>query len=275
MKNIFLSLIFCSLIQAQGFHTLGILMDDGVSYEPETLAYLARVEADGGEVINLDAVNDAYVNAKTNNYLDSLGFWYSANYGVKLIDGKISVFYSLTSNNIDTNPTGQTEAIRCSLITNNFNGYAVAEFIGGQSYSVDESYTPASKLTIYVAYQNRTGTNGTFITNRSNGRLVQRNAQIFQNDNTSVFAINPTLNDNNLIELLFDYDAENYYCYLDGVIAGTDHTTTAALTTGWALGYYASEYLTANVGDIIQSNVFLSASKRSAITAFLMTKYGI
>lgn len=36
MKNIFLSLIFCSLIQAQGFHTLGILMDD--AFTPTDIA---------------------------------------------------------------------------------------------------------------------------------------------------------------------------------------------------------------------------------------------
>lgn len=271
-----LTKIFLLLLVSANFAQSPLLplMDDGISYEPETLTYLARVEADGGDVIDIDAVNDAYKNAKDNGYLDSLGFWYSANYGVKLVDGKISVLYSLVGD-VDTDPTGQTAGVRCSLITNSFNNYATMRFEGGQQYKVNASYLPASKITIFVAYQNRTGTNGTFITNTSSGRLVQRNAQIFQNDNTSVFAINPTLNDNNLMELLFDYDAENYYCYLDGTLAGTDHTTTDALTTHFWLGFYASEFLTADVGDIIQSNTFLSSTKRTAIRNFLITKYGI
>lgn len=76
--------------------------DTGVSYEAETLAYQTRVLADGGEIINLDAINIAYLDAKTNDYLDSLLAWWSHNFGIKKnANNKVTKLYDLTSNDND------------------------------------------------------------------------------------------------------------------------------------------------------------------------------
>lgn len=77
---------------------------DAVSYEAETLAYQARVEADGGVVINIDDVNTFYKNAKANNYLDSLHYCLLYTGGIKDKGGNIDSvwkWYDLTSNEKD------------------------------------------------------------------------------------------------------------------------------------------------------------------------------
>jgi hypothetical protein len=78
-----------------------LLFDEGISYETETLTYLARVEADGGEIIDIDAVNDFYIDAKANNYLDTLICALLYTGGVKKSNDSVFVWYDLTASEND------------------------------------------------------------------------------------------------------------------------------------------------------------------------------
>lgn len=104
MKKIILILLLTTSIglpQSSKFWKLAAMYDDGISYESETLAYQTRVEADGGEVIDIDAVNDFYLDAKVNNYLDTLKVALLYTGGLKKSNDSVFTWYDLTSNNND------------------------------------------------------------------------------------------------------------------------------------------------------------------------------
>lgn len=72
----------------------------GVGLEPETIAYIQRVEADGGEVINKEYTNNVYKKLLELNLLSNLSFWYDAKCGIKKnINNNVSKMYSLTNQN--------------------------------------------------------------------------------------------------------------------------------------------------------------------------------
>lgn len=95
------------LLQAQSWWWM--MGNDGVSYEAETLAYQARVEADGGEVISISDVNKFYKDAKANDYLDTLHVALLYTGGIKRSNDSIYVWYDLTSNNNDFNTVGLSQ----------------------------------------------------------------------------------------------------------------------------------------------------------------------
>lgn len=96
----FLVFLFVQVTFAQPI--LLTLMSDDVSYEAETLAYQTRVLADGGEITDIDKLNTAILNAKTNDYLDSLDLWVSPSFGVKKdANNKVTTLYDVTTNDND------------------------------------------------------------------------------------------------------------------------------------------------------------------------------
>ena len=101
---------------------LTLLGDDGVSYEDETLAYQTRVETDGGEIMNITALNNAIIAAKSGDYIDSLALWVSPSFGVKKdANNKVTVLYDVTSND---NDLIQADTSKCATLIGdslNFN----------------------------------------------------------------------------------------------------------------------------------------------------------
>ena len=68
----------------------------GSSLQPETTAYISRVEADGGEVINPTYVNEAFSLLKSKGILDTDYSWLSASFGlIKDVNDNVSKLYSL------------------------------------------------------------------------------------------------------------------------------------------------------------------------------------
>ena len=68
----------------------------GSSLQPETTAYISRVEADGGEVINPTYVNEAFSLLKGKGILDTDYSWLSASFGlIKDVNDNVSKLYSL------------------------------------------------------------------------------------------------------------------------------------------------------------------------------------
>jgi len=93
------------------------------AYEPETLAYQTRVLADSGEIISLDAVNNAILHAKTNGYWNNVRSWVDPQFGVKKSGSAISKLYCLAGFDIiGTNtPTYNATGLN-SLPSFDFNG---------------------------------------------------------------------------------------------------------------------------------------------------------
>lgn len=75
----------------------GVVVSGG--YSAETLAYETRVEADGGEIISMDAVEAAYASGID---LDNLQLWAGAKFGIKKnANNKVTVLYDLSNNDND------------------------------------------------------------------------------------------------------------------------------------------------------------------------------
>lgn len=93
-----LTKIFLLLLVSANFaqSPLLTLMDDGITYEDETLSYISRVESDGGVVINKTLLNDFIIDAKANGYYDSLLCAVDANWGIKKnSNNKVTKLYDL------------------------------------------------------------------------------------------------------------------------------------------------------------------------------------
>jgi len=94
-----------------------------LAYEPETLAYQTRVLADSGEIISLDAVNNAILHAKTNGYWNNVRSWVDPQFGVKKSGSAISKLYCLTGFDIIGTDTPSYNATGLnSLPSMDFNG---------------------------------------------------------------------------------------------------------------------------------------------------------
>lgn len=151
MRIISLFIILQCVIFAQAGSTLTLLMGGDVSYEAETLAYQSRVLADGGEIVDLAALNNFYINAKANDYLDSLTFLYASKFGLKKnANGVVILLYDVTANQNDAPQADTSKA--ATLNGNNlyFSGsdqyypqdamaigsfYGIANFTGGANFT--------------------------------------------------------------------------------------------------------------------------------------------
>lgn len=124
----------------------------------EALAYKARVENDGGEIISWDDVYAALYDAIQNNYYTSIKAWYSSQFGVKKDNstGAVSKIYDLSPNNSDAAQT--TSSYRPIWTANQQN--SKAGIVGGSS-----KYLLLSNLTLFkniastslIAVAKRTG----------------------------------------------------------------------------------------------------------------------
>jgi len=121
--------------------------------EPETLAYTARVIADGGEIISQFDVDQAYKHAKVEGYYSNIKAWYSAQFGVKKdVAGAVSVLYDISSN--DKDATQATGGLQPIWTASTQNGKAGIVFDG--SNVLDHSVDNGSQPCIALAVANRT-----------------------------------------------------------------------------------------------------------------------
>ena len=159
----------------------------------EALAYKARVENDGGEIISLDDVYAALYDAIKNNYYTSIKAWYSSQFGVKKDNstGAVSKIYDLSPN---SNDAAQTTSNYQPIWTANQQN-SKAGIVGGAS-----KFLSLSNLTLirnigscsHVAVVKRSGpspaNNGCIISASTatdqNGRLLT-----ISNNSTENFSI--------------------------------------------------------------------------------------
>ena len=110
--------------------------------EPETLAYTARVIADGGEIISQFDIDQAYKFLKRDGLNLANFCWHSAQFGL-IKDGSnaVSKLYDLSSNNWDA--TQSTGALQPLWVADQQNGKAVLRFDGtnviGRDWGVDKA----------------------------------------------------------------------------------------------------------------------------------------
>ena len=124
MKKLLLFLILFTSVNFSQSSLL--LLMSGEDLSAETKAYETRVIADGGTVINLNAVNSAYKSIKSTGIMDSLwGFW-DANFGVKKnANNKVTKLYNL----IGTSDLAQTDtALSPTWYADSLNGKATMKF---------------------------------------------------------------------------------------------------------------------------------------------------
>lgn len=154
MKTIVLFFLLVQLSFAQS--PLLTLFDGGVSYEPETLIYQARVEADGGEVIDLDAVNNFYLDAKANNYLDTLICALLYTGGLKKSNDSVFTWYDLTSNENDfVSGLGIPSLLTASFFnaTNGIGGNTLPGYFCVLTYNQPTAYYSITKRSGKTGYE--------------------------------------------------------------------------------------------------------------------------
>lgn len=92
-------------------NSIAALKPSGVTYLPETKAYIARVLTDGG-VVSAAAMVDSRVRfLKQQGLLSTLQFEVSANFGVKLDSGRITKMYNLVNLGDATNAVAEAQPI--------------------------------------------------------------------------------------------------------------------------------------------------------------------
>lgn len=265
---------------AQNGTILNIMMgSSGVSYEQETLGYQARVEADGGEVIDIVAVNNFYKLIAANNLADSLEFWWEPDFGVRK-DGnnKIVEIYDTSPNEADIT-VGDTansmvwtgNMINGHPIANNaygnkiFSGYAT--FFSTGNHNDDASY--------FVAYYRNVTSTGFFLEQRgaSNGLAIVSNGNLGVYDNSGsgyqLSGVSGNTDDPHIIALTVTSLDFNFY--LDGVLEDTGALTGSGdgktnINFG-ATGTFAKHFCWGVF------NRGLSSSKTLILSDYLNTKY--
>jgi hypothetical protein len=290
MKILFL-ILMPFLLQAQGFTTLGIIMGNDVSYSAETLAYVARVEADGGVVININAVNDAY--AITG--FDSISVWCSASFGIKKnANNKVTKLYNLTSDliyfSIESSDTSKSPTYSAT----GMNGMPTLTFDNSNDYMIianqlasDIILTNKGSLT-FVLKQNGAAANNGLLSyilpsNTNELSLWCTYANTFYSDfgNESsggrVTATQPLGWDDNNHIIQFIRNEATPFIYSDGVslsVTGTfsddlDNTQTGQLELGRRA---VTTFYSGNVSEIIISKGVLNAP---ALRTLLNNRYSI
>lgn len=261
-------------------YTANIPVTDTGTYQVETIAYYNRVIADTGTVINLQAVDSAIVYAKTNGLWNSLRSWTDPEFGVKLgAADSVKKYYCIfgydftgtggatwTDNSINGNP---------SLVFNGTNDYltqadisagltAVEVFIVG----IRDADPPTDPNAGFWKY----GTS-------ANEVLVPYlDGNVY--DDFGADARKTTGNPTASLASLFLYNITSSSSEWTLRINGTQHYTTATNTVAFRaapmLGRSQSaHFYDGKFGAMIILNTSATADQRTAINAYLNTRYVI
>lgn len=119
--------------------------DAGVTAASLALAYQTRVVADGGTIVDLDSVTNAYQSALDNETYNDVVCWIASNFGVKKdANDKLTKLYDLSTNNNDLAQSDTSKAP---------TWYADSiEFDGTNDY-MQVLYVREDPLTFFVVFQ--------------------------------------------------------------------------------------------------------------------------
>lgn len=269
------------------------------SWRADTEAYISRVEADGGVVINEQMVNDAY-QLLADHSLTPLA-WVDANFGVKK-DGSdyVSKLYDLTSNNYDA--TQATSSAQPKWYANQQNSMASIFFDGGDfltegtnlgkpsSYTssmiiraTDISTSPQYVWANYGAETYSYWYSALKISGASNGALssciTNQAGTVFTYAYTAGSTINAT--DYYLISDRYATGASTLYKYVDTAsksftYADTSATTNSGTSNSFSigrLGNFNGGYFNGYIGSFCMFNSSLSDTDRGYVESFLNNYY--
>lgn len=151
MKILSLILLLSALTFGQS--NMLLLMGDDYNYLPETKAYIARVKADGGVIIDAESINTAITNAKDSSYYDNIKLWVSADFGIKKdANNKILRLYNIIGNKDFV----QTDTSKSpTWIDDSLGGKPIVAFDGSDDFmSVDTFYLSGDNaISVYAPLQ--------------------------------------------------------------------------------------------------------------------------
>jgi len=151
MKNIILFLLLSLSLNLFAQSKLLLLIGDDISYLPATKSYIARVEADGGTIINPTYINDAF-----KNNLDSVKCWVSASFGIKKdANNKVTKLYDLKGLFDYFN----TDTSKCpTWLASGINGKPAISFDGVNDYLIDTVFAGITQPTTHIIALQRNST---------------------------------------------------------------------------------------------------------------------
>lgn len=167
--------------------------------------------------------------------------------------------------------------------SNQMNGLQTLKFDGTDDF-LEGPDLNSDSYSIFVVYHNRTLTNGTFYSTKQSGGQIQRFDRVWVHGGSPSIAI-PSLNSGNFFYLASDRITGIHTLYnnvYDNNNLTASGTTTHALLAGnFLLGARGStstiltEYLNANIAEVILYNRVLLQNERNAVHQLLRTKYNI
>lgn len=166
----------------------------------------------------------------------------------------VSSWADKSTNSFDV--TQNTGANMPRAIIANQNGLQTIAFDGSNDILANSSFQFPNAFTVFIAYKDRTGTNGSMIADAA-GKLLLRNTDIFQNTDAGAVTISTALNDMNIVVLEFNYTTDVYRVYSDvGVLIGVSITACANTLTSLQVGrnFQFSEYFNGKLCEIIFLN---------------------
>jgi len=267
-------------------------------FRADTEAYITRVEADGGEVINPTLVDAAY-QLLADNSISPL-VWVDPNFGVKKnVSDLVETLYDISDNDHDATQT--TEGYRPLWVDDQQGGMATIQFNGSDEFLTEgtqlgkpASFTACtvfktSNITTQTAiWMNRTETGdstpwwGALVRYNSNGDmgLMTSTASTYTGSRTATGQIGTS----------------SYYLRTDRYATGSDdhfiylNTTSLSLTYAahvaetnsgtsfdFRIGMYgdAAIYYTGYIGSLLIISSSLSDTDRGYCEAFINSYYGI
>lgn len=273
---IFLLLVSINFAQSP---FLTLMADDGIVYEAETTAFIARVEADGGEVLDPDGLNSFIVLLKAQGVYDSLVLLVDPNWGVKKnANNKITVLYDLLGNDLTEADTSKVPTLR-DYIDNDAGATALkgALFDGSNDYITTTTLSVAQPLSTFMVYRPlRHQLYDTFVATTSapwqQWYEANTSNKIYINSYLAT-ADMETLNDMGLLRVMLSgASSEVQYNDNSGETGnmGTDGFTGFAMT-----GFLGSNCAYLELGSVAMFNNSLSATPTLAIQTFLMTRWNL
>lgn len=268
-----------------------------VSYRAETYAYQSRVLADGGVVVDIALVDEAY-QLLANHSLSPV-CWVDANFGVKK-DGSeyVTKLYDLSSNEHDPTQDGATKYPQWTAAQQ--NGLAGIYFDGsndelgfGNMLGTSASFTFTTSVSVadvtanQLLWANYDGSNAYslwFLEYRgaSNGDLSMRISNQAASQGTSAYTTSGSQISNNVWHVRSDKYATGAYnnmaIYVNGVSKSLSYNSTTADTNAVSglesrLAFNSSFH--GYIGSFIMFGSALSDANRGYVETFINTKYAI
>ena len=254
-----------------------------VGFEPETLAYQARVLADGGDVIDINTVDNAYKYLKAQGIYNNLVFSVNSQYGIKKRIAGADIFvvkaYNLAGDRIFVlNSNNYADASAVEAQQPKLDGGIIYD---GINHDMTMSIFSAliaddSPMTIMVKVKGNYTDRGGFVwAGYVNSQIFgYRSGRLHTFEAPDQLLSAPLTND---VEYFAQYTCNgvaipNYYHYIDGILVGTSPDDRGfTRRDNWYLGRANStdRRFAGNLDDVYIFNTQLTQAQMQGILANL------